>query len=90
MDDDIITHAPIVIDDDEGVYTGVLRAHMTLTTRDKVIIEDSMSLNRIYQIVNKSRIPQQYVLVLDVEGSWRQINTDNIVEVVFENIEDLQ
>lgn len=88
MDDDVITHAPIVIADDEGVYTGILRAHMTLTSRDKVVVEDPMSVDRIYKIVNTSRIPQQYLMVLDVEGSWRHINTDNIVEVIFENIED--
>ena len=60
-----------------------MRVYITMSWGDTIIVDDDMSINRLVRMLREQHIPNMYVMVLDIDGVWRHLNTYNIGELIF-------
>ena len=65
-----------------------MRVYITMSWGDTIIVDDDMSINRVYMMLKEQYIPNMYVMVLDIDGVWRHLNTYNIGEIIFSKVDE--
>lgn len=73
----------------DDVIQEKMRVYITMSWGDTIIVDDDMSINRIIGMLREQHIPNMYIMVVDIEGVWRQLNTYNIGELIFGKKEDV-